>query len=258
MDRATSKPDGACPFLTHSTMAIPVDQIVFLLATDCFREVLLSTFPRSDAEAARLAAQRTVSQLVDGGDNYYLYASFSEARIGSTHDAFFDDLRSLGASVRLQNHVALVIQALPTPGAATIRACDTITSIASYLFWLESEALCNPITAELVDAIAAIEPLGLQREPPCVDWHAAWTHSESEQDRYVASLMDGIDDAPVYVFNDVQAFTVGFDFLSLWRARLGEACFGLISKFIATEAHLRLDDRDADAAGHIDQILAAI
>ncbi|OCK48483.1 hypothetical protein BA766_00355 [Stenotrophomonas maltophilia] len=242
----------------HSTMAIPVDQVVFLLAADCFREALFPTFPESDVEAARLAAQRMLDETLNGGDNYYLCASFSEARIGSTHDALFDDLRSRGASVRLQNHVGLLIQALPAPKGAMLRACDTITSIASYLFWLESDALCNPVTTELVDAIAVIEPLGLQREPPCVDWHAAWTHSESEQDRYIASLMDGIDDAPVYMFNDVQAFTIRFDFLSLWRAQLGETRFEPIRKFIAAEAHLRLDDRDGDAAGHIDQILAAI
>ncbi len=133
-----------------------------------------------------------------------------------------------------------------------------ITSIASCLFWLESDALCNPVTAQLVDAIAVIEPLGLQRESTCVDWHEAWIHTQSVQDRYIASLMDGIDDAPVYVFNDLQAFTARFDFLSRWRACLGETRFEPIRKFISDEAHLRLDDHDDAAAGHIDQILTAI
>ncbi len=47
-----------------------------------------------------------------------------------------------------------------------------------------------------------------------------------EQDRYVASLMDGIDDAPVYVFNDVQAFTVRFDFLSCGERDLAKPALG--------------------------------
>ena len=239
-------------------MPIPIDEIVFLLAADCFRPALLSAFSQSDTESARLAAPRVLDDVIDGGDNYYMCASFNETRIGSTHDALFDNLRSLGASVRLQNHVGLLIQALPAPSGAMIRACDMITSIASYLFWLESNALCNPVTTEFVDTIAEIEPLGLQGEPTCVDWHAAWTHSESVQDRYIASLMDGIDDAPVYVFNDVQSFTARFEFLSLWRAFLGETRFEPMKEFIAAEAHLKLDAHDDAAAGHIDQILAAI
>lgn len=239
-------------------MAVPVDQIVFLLAADLFRPALLSTFPRSDAEAARLAALRVLDEVVDGGDNYFMCASFSEARIGSTHDSLLDDLRSRGASARVQDRIELLIRLLPVPSGAMIRACDMITSIASYLFWLESDALCNPVTTQLIDAIAEIEPLGLQREPTCVDWHEAWIHTQSKHDRYIASLMDGIDDAPVYVFNDLQAFTARFDFLSRWRACLGETRFEPMRKFISDETHLRLDDRDDAAAGHIDQILTAI
>lgn len=239
-------------------MAVPIDQIVFLLGADCFRPALLSTFPRSDAEAARLAALRILNEVVNGGDNYYMCASFSEARIGSTRDSLIDDLRSRGASVRLQDRVGLWIRALPAPSGAMIRACDMITSVASYLFWLESDALFNPITIQLVDAIAVIEPLGLQREPTCVDWHEAWADTESAQDRYIASLMDGIDDAPVYVFNDLDAFTARFDFLSRWRACLGETRFEPMRKFISDEAHLRLAHHDDAAAGHIDQILRAI
>ncbi|WP_213061271.1 hypothetical protein, partial [Escherichia coli] len=52
---------------------------MFLLAADCFREALFPTFPESDVEAARLAAQRMLDETLNGGDNYYLCASFSEA-----------------------------------------------------------------------------------------------------------------------------------------------------------------------------------
>ncbi|MBA0099303.1 hypothetical protein WH218_09545 [Stenotrophomonas indicatrix] len=239
-------------------MTIPVDQIIFLLASDCFKETLLPTFPQQDVEEVTAIARALLDDMLDGGSNYYMCVSFNEARRERTQGALFQSLQSRGVGTNLQRRIALMIQATPAPNGAMINACDAIASIAGRLFWLEFDALHAPLTLELLDALAVVEPLGLQRELPCIDWGAAWLNSGSTWDSYIRSMMDGIDDAPVYVFQDVLAFTVRFDFLSLWKRHLGEERFAQIRSFIETEANLMLNDLCPDTTACIDLILAAI
>ena len=239
-------------------MTTRVDDIIFLLSTDCFSGELLCGFADPDIETVKTTAREVIPQILQGGDNYYLHADFSPARAAKTRQDFFASLKARLVPPGVQQTIQLFDQTLLGSTDAFITACHVIGSVAARMYWLDSDDFNAPLTLELVNIIADIEPLGLHRQPNEYEWQDVWLNSASCWDRYVMSLMDGIDEVPYLTFSKIKKHTTSFDFLSTWKKHLGEARFSPLQRFIHLQAHAQLDDTNPAAANEIDRILFSL
>lgn len=239
-------------------MAAHFDKILFLISTDCFIDQLFGDFAPQDVEKVKKAAREAVPEMVDGGDNYFMCADYSPERVEKTKKAFFAKLRAHQVGNGIQQKIHLFYETLLGITDQLRTASYAIGSVAARLYWLNTDRFKTPITDELLDLIALVEPLGLDRESDGFEWEDIWLNSPSKWDQFVMSLMDGVDEVPYLTFKDVTRFSSKFNFLSAWKKHLGEDRFSLIRQYILTEAHAELDPINPDAAREIDRIMSAI
>lgn len=234
------------------------DDIIFLISTDCFTDQLFGEFPPQDVEKVKQAARDAVPEMVDGGDNYFMCADFSPARIQKTQRDFFAKLQAQQVGIGIQQKIHLFHESLLGITDQLRAASHVIGCVAADLYWLNTDRFKTPITDELIDLIALVEPLGLYRESHGFEWKDIWLNSPSTWDQFVMSLMDGIDEVPYLKFKDITRFSSQFDFLCAWKKHLGEDRFSVIRHYILTEAHAELGSIKPDVAKEIDRIMSAI
>ncbi len=239
-------------------MAALFDDILFLISTDCFTNELFGEFSQSNVEKVKQAARHAVPDMIHGGDNYYMCGDFSPERQQKTQRDFFAKLQAQQVGAGIQQRIHLFYETLQGITDQSRTASNVIGSVAARLYWLHTDNFNTPITDEILDLVAMVEPLGLHRESHGFDWGDIWLNSPSKWDQYVMSLMDGIDEIPYLTFTDITKFSSQFDFLSAWKKHLGEERFAVIKNFILTEAHAELDQINPDAAKEIDRIMSAI
>jgi len=234
------------------------DNIIFLISTDCFADELFTEYPAATIECVKQAARAAIPHLLDGGDNYYLYADFSPARAEQTRRAFFADLQARHLPSPLQHKIERFYQVLLGLSAEVSSAASIILSVTARLYWLDTDDFNVPVTPALLDTLSIIEPLGLNVESHGYEWEDAWLNSTSDWDRYVMSLMDGIKEVPYLTFVQITAFSPRFDGLRAWKHHLGAARFSEIEHVIRAQAHAELAPINAAAAREIDRLLAQL
>lgn len=239
-------------------MAAIFDDVLFLIGTDCFTNELFGEFSSIDIEKVKQAARDTVPEMVHGGDNYYMCADFTPERVQKTQRDFFAKLQTQQVGPGIQEKIYLFYETLVGISDQLSSACHAIASVSARLYWLDTDRFKTPITEELLDLIAMVEPLGLARESHGYEWEDIWLNSPSAWDQYVMSLMDGIKEVPYLKFKKITKFSSQFDFLSVWKKHLGEEHFICIKNFILAEAHAELDQINPTAAGEIDRIMSVI
>jgi len=239
-------------------VAAHFDKILFLISTDCFTDQLFGEFSPQDVESVKQAARDAVPDMVRGGDNYFMCADFSPERVEKTRLDFFANLLAQQVGVPIQRKIGLFHEALQGITDQLRTASNVIGSVAARLYWLDIDHFKTPITDELVDLIAMVAPLGLDRESHGFEWEDIWLSSPSEWDRFLMSLMDGIDEVPYLTFVDVMKFSSRLDFLYAWKKYLGEPRFSGIRHYIQAEAHAELDAINPVAAKEIDQIMSTL
>jgi hypothetical protein len=236
-------------------MTANFDDIIFLLSTDCFCSEILATNLEREAVEIRKIARKSVSNIINGGDNYYLCADFSIHRTQKTESNFFEAAKKSNISEQTLKKIHSLHEILKSSTDEVLTASYVIGSIASRLYWLSTEEFSTPITLELLGLIAEIEPLGLDTEHNEYEWENIWLASKSEWDIYIMSLMDGIDEAPYLTFLKLRQNLARLDFIRKWRTHLGHEKLSHIRNFITTEAHHELDDLNAAAAEEIETLI---
>ncbi|MBK5000260.1 hypothetical protein IAE37_002536 [Pseudomonas sp. S31] len=231
------------------------DDIIFLLSTDCFCGEILANTSDSDCLEIKKIARRTIPTIINGGNNYYIFANFSSHRIQETENNFLQAIKESSVSKQTLKTIVNLRETLKGSTDDLNTASYVINSIASRLYWLAIDDFNTPVTLELVELIAEIEHLGLDVEHPQLSWQDVWLESKSEWDLYIMSLMDGIDEAPYLTFLKLKENLFHLDFLRKWSAHLGHKKFSHIKKFIQTEAHHELDNANAAAAAKIDALI---
>lgn len=239
-------------------MAANFDKIIFLISTDCFTDKLFGEFSSQDVEKVKRVAREAVPEMVRGGDNYFMCADFSPARVEKTQRDFFIKLREQQVGTPIQQKIHIFYEVLQGITDQLSTASYVIASIAAGMYWLDFDRLHTPITDDLLDLITMIEPLGLNRESQGFEWEDIWLNSPSKWDQYIMSLMDGVDEVPYLTFSGITKFSSQFDFLCIWKRHLGEDRFSVIRHYIMKEAHAELDSINPNAAKEIDQIMLAI
>lgn len=235
-------------------MTTSFDDILFLLSTDCFCAEVMENIPKEEIQEIKKLARKAIPEVVRGGDNYYMCADFSPVRMKNTQDQFLADIIKK-ISKQTAEKVKSIYDSLDNTPEDLSSASYTISSIASRLYWLADEHFGSPITAELLEVLSEIEPLGLESELHGFEWKQLWLDSNSDWDRYVMSLMDGIDDMPYLTFSTIKKAHLRLSHLSTWKAHLTKQKFAIISTFISTEAHRELDALNPSAASKIDMII---
>jgi hypothetical protein len=228
--------------------------LIFLISTDFFASELFGEFTPEDIDEFKKITREFVKKTVFGYDNYYLSKGFSLAQ----KNDFFLKLQEKKFGVCIEKKIHLFYEILCNPNPGRNAAANVITSVAACLYWLYEDKFKTPITEELIDLIALIEPLGLYRESPGHELSDLWLNSPSKWDQYVMSLMDGIDEVPYLTFDEITKFSSQFDFLIAWKKLLGEEKFSVIRDFIIIESHFQLDDSNPESAKQIDKIMSAI
>lgn len=236
-------------------MTARFDDIIFLISTDFFANELFPDSSLEDIESVKATAREAIPEIIDGGDNYYLCADFSLARAQKTQKNFMSSLQAQKLSPKIITKIIFLYEILLGISEPLTSASNTIISIAAKIYWMHIENLKSPAPEMLIDIIATIEPLGLSQEPSEPDLEDSWLNSPSTWDKYVMSLMDGIDEAPYLTFLKVTKFSTQLNFLSAWKEALEDEQFNVLKNLIITEAHLELDAINADAAREIDPIM---
>lgn len=239
-------------------MAAHFDKILFLISTDCFTDQLFGEFGSEDIEKVKQAARNAVRGMINGGDNYFMCADYSADRIQKTQTDFFAELISKQVGLSIQQKIVLFHEALSGISEELRTAGNTIKLISARLYWLDANLLTLPITDELLNIMADVEPIGLQIESRGFEWEDVWLNSPSKWDQYVMSLMDGIDEIPYLTFLDVMKFSSQFGFLYDWKRKLGEHRFSLIREFLRAEASAELGSVNGDAVKEVGRILTAL
>ena len=234
------------------------DDILFVISTDCFAEELFGEFSSEQIECVKQAAREAILEILDGENNYYIYADFSTERKEKTQQEFFAKLRAQGAGEKIQQKILLFYETIKGITGQLSTACQVIISVSARLYWLNTDRFTVPITDEIVDLVAMIEPLGLDRESQGFEWDEIWLNSPSDWDRFLMSIMDGIREVPYLKFLKITKFSSQLNFLQLWKKHLGEERFAVIRNYILTEAHAELDQDNPAAAKEIDRIMMAI
>ncbi|WP_339533357.1 hypothetical protein [Pseudomonas mucidolens] len=234
------------------------DDILFLISTDCFASELFFEFTPQDVEIVKMAAREAIPKIVHGGDNYYLCADFSPERVNNTRKVFFKSIQDHQVPKEVMQKVSLFYETLAGVSDEISSATNTIGSVATRMYWLDTDNFKNPITVEILNIISTIEPLGLNRESHGFEWEEAWLNSESAWDRYIMSLMDEIVEAPYLTFIKIEKFSTQLDYLRIWKKNLDEESFSTIKKFIQIEAYAELETCNAAAAREIDRIMLSI
>jgi hypothetical protein len=239
-------------------MAANFDKVIFLISTDFFATELFDEFDLPDIEKLKQTARHAVPEIIRGGGNYFMDADSSPIRQQKTQHDFFAQLQAQKVDMGLQKKIHFFYEILCNPNPGRNAAANVITSVAACLYWLYEDKFKTPITDELIDLIALIEPLGLYKESPGDELSDLWLNSPSKWDQYVMSLMDGIDEVPYLTFDEITKFSSQFDFLIAWKKLLGEEKFSVIRDFIIIESHFQLDDSNPESAKQIDKIMSAI
>jgi len=234
------------------------DDILFLISTDCFTSELFFEFAPQDVEIVKMAAREAIPEIVHGGNNYYLCADFSPERINNTRDVFFKRIQDHRVPKEITHKINIFYETLAGISDEISSATNAIGSVATRMYWLDTDNFKNSITVEILDIISIIEPLGLNRESHGFEWEDAWLNSESAWDRYIMSLMDEIIEAPYLTFIKIEKFSTQLDYLRLWKKNLDEESFSTIKKFIQIEAHAELESFNSAAAREVDRIMKSI
>lgn len=232
-------------------MSASFDDIIFLLSTDCFCSEILTPITESESLKIREAARAIIPQIINEGDNYYMCADFSNHRIRKTESIFFEAAKNSAIPDQTIQKIHALHEILKGNSNEKNTASYVISSIASRLYWLATDTFSTPVTQGLLELISEVEPLGLDTEHYSHEWREAWLESKSGWDKYIMSLMDGVDEAPYLTFTKLNSKESNFGFLHKWNCHLGREKFSLIRSFIINEAHHELDETNAPAAAAV-------
>ncbi|MFY1033184.1 hypothetical protein [Pseudomonas asiatica] len=234
------------------------DDLILILSTDSFCGEILDTTTKHESLKIREIARKIVKTIINGGDNYYMCADFSCHRIKKTEKDFFELAQKNNIPKQTLEKIDNLHKILKSNSDETNTASYVINSIASRLYWLVIDEFNTPITPELLELIPEIEPLGLDVKHYACEWRDVWLESQSDWDKYIMSLMDGIDEAPYLTFTKLKSNLAPLDFLRKWNTHLGPKKFSHIKNFINTEAHHELDKKNARAAEKIDTLINSL
>jgi len=241
-------------------MAVHFDEVLFVISIDCFTEYIFSGFSLEDVQEVKAAAREEILTILNGGNNYYMRANFSEERKNRSRQEFFTKLKNRNVSSALQEQIRFFEEILDGISDDLITAISEITSVASRFNWLNTDKLTTPITDELLELSAQVEHLGFSSTESTLDWsqiEEIWFNSTSEWDQFLSQeeMFDGITDAPCSMLNKILNFSSQLDFLYRWKEYLGEERYALIRRFIIAESHLEIDSVNPGAAKEIDRIM---
>lgn len=234
------------------------DKLIFLISTDCFAPIIFDGFSEDCIGAVKLAARSVIPKMIDGGDNYFLCADFSPARLKATKNEFLKELKESNSGEAIFHKIHFLHKTLEENARDRVKAAEVILSVLARIYWLNDDQLKIPLTEEIIDLIAEIEPIGLDVARRIDEWEDKWLNSSSKWDQYVMSLMDDIPDVPYLTYLSIARFSSQFDFLREWKRSLGNSKFAVLKNYVLTEAHAEIDDLDALSGAELDNILAGI
>ncbi|ATP50050.1 hypothetical protein PPUJ20066_38370 [Pseudomonas putida] len=200
-------------------------------------------------------ARDVALQILNGGKNYFICADFSPSRIEKTKMLFFDTARNKNISEKAVNAIKAFGEVLEGITDSVSTASFVIRSIASRLYLLTMDDFRTPITMEIVELLSELEPHALETGLHEFEWKETWLEANSEWDKYVISLMDGIIETPYLSFTKINNFLSQLDFLRDWKAHLGKEKFSIIQDFIKTEGHHELDIANPTAAAKLNKLI---
>lgn len=231
-------------------------KLIIVTSTDFFSDYLFVNEKKTDISALQQVAREEMIAILDGGDNYYLYADYSQEAIDKTRSIFYKNIKKNDISNSILNKIKLYHKIFDEAHVSdTINiACMKITSAAAHLYWLETELLNAEVSDKLLDIVSIIEPYGISiGECPCDE--DDWLSSKSDWDQYLMSLMDGIDEAPFTMFYCLNTFYSRFDFMKIWSSYLNNEQASIIKRFILNEAKYQLEKVNIDAAEEVEVIM---
>jgi hypothetical protein len=180
-------------------MTTSFDDIIFTLSTDCFCAELMQGTPSKDVGEVMKTSREAIPKIIQGGENYYMCANFSPKRMKATQNQYLSEIRQK-VSKQAADKILTLYETTESLSDDFVTASFTISSIASRLYWLVDEQFATPMSAELLEVIIEIEPLGLDSELHGFDWKRSWLETDSEWDLYIQSIMDGIKEVPYLTF----------------------------------------------------------
>ncbi|MEE9355904.1 MAG: hypothetical protein V3U75_09990 [Methylococcaceae bacterium] len=233
-------------------------KLIIVTSTDFFADYLFPNEKEINISTVQQVARDEMVTILDGGDNFYMYADYSKETIDKTKDHFYKRLKEKSVSNSIYNkikHYHVTIDEARVSDAIRTASMEIIGA-AAHLYWLETELLNEQVTDELLDIISIIEPYGISTgECPCDE--DDWLSSESEWDQYLMSLMDGIDEAPFTMFRSITTFHSQFDFMKTWSSHLTDEQVTLLKNFILNEAKYQLEKINKEAAAEVEAIMDA-
>jgi hypothetical protein len=132
-----------------------------------------------------------------------------------------------------------------------------INAVAIKFYWHDFDNFISPLPDDIEKAILSVELPALSGDHDGFEWEDRWLFSESTWDKYIMSLMDGIDEVPYLKFTKIKYFSRQLDFLREWKSIFDASIFSALLKFIAQEAHAELDILNPPAAAEIDMLINA-
>lgn len=222
--------------------------LIIIISADYFSDYLFPNEKQSDIKAVQQIARNEMLVILNGGDNFYMDTDFSKSAINKITSHFCETLKKLNISNSIINRVRLYYEIIDesTVSDAFETACTEILITAARLYWLETELLDIPVSDELLDIVSMIEPYGIDVED-CFYDEDEWLLSTSDWDKYLMSLMDGIDEAPFTIFRSMKTFHSQFDFINMWLSHLNDKQGIILKNYIFNEAKCQLDNLNIKA-----------
>jgi hypothetical protein len=238
------------------------DKVLFVISTDCFTSYIFNGYSPSDINIAKQAARHEIRKMLNGGNNYFLDADFSESRLTQTKESFFNSIKMQEASTLISQKIESFYAMLSGASDEVDTATYAILSIASRLHWFHIDDFIKTVPDKLIDIIDSLQSMDMEFDANVVEQNEIediWSNSTSEWDAFLRQnqMFDGITDAVcIYLFN-ILHFNNRLDFFNEWKAILPSEQFNILVKYISDEAHAELDKANPNAAKLINKLLVS-
>ncbi|MCD4487296.1 hypothetical protein LQR31_22760 [Chromobacterium vaccinii] len=228
-------------------MTFSIYDLILLISSDCFSKNICITQENNHAERIQQIARNIVPILMNDGDNYFEDVNFSPEKIKEFEGLFISKINESHIKEEEKKRVNFLVDIIKNSNNHEYEstAQNTLVSICSHIYWLNTSNLSQTIDNKMLSIIEKIEPIGPGiKQDSTPDWLAIkdmWNKSHSSWDNYIKKITSDVPDSPCTTFDYLINHTKQLDFIYEWKEVLTTEEFIFLKNFLAVEGTFELE-----------------